>query len=190
MSQFLNFLSATPSNHLSADEKLLIDLKQGHSEAVKAWYDKYLSRLKKHIATKVNNNTDADEIVQDTFMSCLKHLPLFRGESSIWTWMVHVAHHEVADYYRRKYAKKVVQTLSLTDATELPKIENSGEISQKVASVLKKMSVSSRELLQQKYVDKQHVKAIAAECGKSVKSVESLLFRARIEFRELYAQEE
>lgn len=173
-----------------ADAELLIDLKHGHPEAVKAWYSKFLKPLQKHILQKVENRHDADELVQDTFLSCMKHLPLFRGESSIWTWMTRIAHHEVADYYRRKYAKKVVQTLSLSDLSEVPKIESSKEISQKVAAVLKKMSVTSRELLQQKYVDKQHVKAMAADCGKSVKSVESLLFRARTEFRELYAREE
>lgn len=172
-----------------ADAQLLTDLKQGHPEAVKAWYDKYLLKLQRHINRKVENKHDADELVQDTFLSCLKHLPLFRGESSIWTWMVRIASHEVADYYRKKYAKKVVQTLSLADLSEVPKIDSSTEISHKVAVVLRKMSATSRELLQQKYVDKQHVKDIAAECGRSVKSVESMLFRARIEFRELYAQE-
>lgn len=103
--------------------------------------------------------------------------------------MVRIAQHEISDYYRKKYAKKVVQTLSVADAGELPEIEDAQEISQAVKSVLKKMSASSRELLQRKYVDKQHVAQIAQDLGRTVKSVESLLFRARNEFRELYAQE-
>jgi RNA polymerase sigma-70 factor, ECF subfamily len=171
------------------DQQLLIDLKQGHPEAVQCWYRKYMRPLRRFITQKVVNVSDVDELAQDTFMSCLKHLPLFRGESSIWTWMVRIAQHEVADYYRRKYAKKVVQTLSVSEIDDLPEIESSVEISYKVKSVLKKMSATSRELLQKKYIDKQHVKAIAVELGRSVKSIESLLFRARIEFRELYAQE-
>jgi RNA polymerase sigma factor (sigma-70 family) len=122
-------------------------------------------------------------------MECLKHLPLFRGESSIWTWMQRIAHHEIADYYRKLYAKKVIQTLPVTELSELPEIEGSFEISQKVKSVLRKMSVVSRELLQRKYIDKQHVKVISKDLGKSDKAIESLLFRARVEFRELYALE-
>lgn len=171
------------------DQQLLIDLKQGHPEAVQCWYKKYMKPLRLFLKQKVVNLSDVDELAQDTFMSCLKHLPLFRGESSIWTWMVRIAQHEVADYYRRKYAKKVVQTLSVSEIDDLPEIESSVEISYKVKSVLKKMSATSRELLQRKYIDKQHVKAIAIELGRSVKSIESLLFRARVEFRELYAQE-
>jgi RNA polymerase sigma-70 factor (ECF subfamily) len=137
----------------------------------------------------VSNAADVDELVHDIFMECLKHLPLFRGESSIWTWMQRIAHHEIADYYRKLYAKKVIQTLPVTELSELPEIEGSFEISQKVKSVLRKMSVVSRELLQRKYIDKQHVKVISKDLGKSDKAIESLLFRARVEFRELYALE-
>jgi len=171
------------------DRQLLIDLKYGRPEAVKAWYQIYSKKLYLHVTLKVSNVNDVDEIVHDIFMGCLKHLPLFRGESSIWTWMLHVAHHEIADYYRKSYAKKVIHTLPFTELNELPEIEGSFEISQKVKSVLKKMPVVSRELLQRKYIDKQHVKAISKDLGRSDKSIESLLFRARLEFKELYALE-
>ncbi len=171
------------------DKQLLIDLKYGRPEAVQAWYQEYAAPLRTYIQRKVQSDHDADEIVQDTFMECMKHLPLFRGESSIWTWMLNVARHEVADYYRRLYAKKVIQTLPVSENQELPELENSYEISQKVKSVLRKMSATSRELLQRKYIDKQKIKFISQELGKSDKSIESLLFRARLEFRELYALE-
>lgn len=171
------------------DHQLLTDLKFGRPEAVKAWYKTYSEPLRQFIVQKMSNPNDVDEIVHDVFMECLKHLPLFRGESSIWTWMLRIAHHEVADYYRRSYAKKVIQTLPVTEMSDLPEIEGSFEISQKVKSVLRKMSATSRELLQRKYIDKQKIKTISQELGKSHKSVESLLFRARIEFRELYALE-
>lgn len=171
------------------DHQLLIDLKYARPEAVKAWYQQYSKKLHAYVTLKVSNVSDVDEIVHDIFMECLKNLPLFRGDSSIWTWMLHVAQHEVADYYRKSYAKKVIQTLPVTELSELPEIEGSFEISQKVKSVLKKMSAVSRELLQRKYIDKQHVKTISKDLGRSDKSVESLLFRARLEFKELYALE-
>lgn len=171
------------------DHQLVIDLKYGRPEAVQAWYQQYATPLREYLSQKVKNSADADELTHDVFMSCLKHLPLFRGESSIWTWMIHIAQHEVADYYRRSYAKKVIQTLPVNDLGELPELENSFEISQRVKNVLRKMSATSRELLQRKYIDKQKVKHISQAMGRSDKAIESLLFRARIEFRELYALE-
>jgi len=56
-----------------------------------------------------------------------------------------------------------------------------------VKEILLKMTQESREILQMKYIDKKHVKDIAKEMGKTVKSVESILFRARTEFREMYS---
>jgi RNA polymerase sigma-70 factor (ECF subfamily) len=173
----------------SSDHQLLQDLKFGRAEAVQVWYRNYSKPLKKFVSQKITNASDVDEVVQDIFMSCLKHLPLFRGESSIWTWMVHIANHEVADHYRRVYAKKVIKTLPVADMSELPEIEDSLEISHQVKAVLRKMSATSRELLQRKYIDRQKIRQMAKEMDRSVKSVESLLFRARIEFRELYALE-
>lgn len=175
--------------HFANDPQLLTDLKYGRPEAVQAWYQQYAPSLKQLIEKKVRNAGDADEITHDVFMECLKHLPLFRGESSIWTWMVRIAHHEVADYYRRAYAKKVIKTLPVSELLQLPELEDSREISQRVKVVLKKMSETSRELLQRKYIDRQQIKHISREMGKSDKSIESLLFRARVEFRQLYALE-
>ena len=168
------------------DAWLLADLKAGHPEAVRSWFARYRPRLLKLILHKVRTEKDAEELVQDTFMSCLKHLPLFRGESSIWTWMVRVAQHEVADYYRRRYAKKFIHAFPLSELLPLTDLSDAHEVSLKVRDVLKKMASESREILQMKYVDRKKVQEIAAETGRTVKSVESILFRARLEFRELY----
>lgn len=171
----------------STDSSLIIDLKAGHPEAVRQWYAMYSPKLLKYLQQKVSLEKDAEELAHDTFLSCLKHLPLFRGESSIWTWMVRIAQHEVADYYRKKYAKKVIHALPLSEFLGIDELVDAHEVSQRVAEVLKKMNRDSREILQLKYVDDKEVKVIARELGKTVKAVESLLFRARTEFREIYA---
>jgi RNA polymerase sigma-70 factor, ECF subfamily len=173
-----------------SDAVLLPQLKAGDSKAVQAWFRDYHDRLFQFIATKVSVEKDVEELVQDTFLGCLKHLPLFRGESSIWTWMMRVAHHEVADYYRKRYAKKFIHSLPLSDLLPLHDLSDAHEISQKVRLVLAKMAKEDREVLLMKYVDKKKVKQIATELGRTVKSVESVLFRARTEFRDLYTVHE
>jgi RNA polymerase sigma factor (sigma-70 family) len=173
----------------SQDSQLLQQLKQGSPQAVQSWFHAYHDRLLRVILKKVNNEKDAEELTQDTFVSCLKHLPLFRGESSIWTWMTRIAHHEVSDYYRKRYAKKFIHALPLSDLIPLDEIYDSHEISQKVKDVLQKMSKENREILLLKYVDQLKVEHIAKHMGKTGKSIESLLFRARAEFKTLYTLE-
>jgi len=169
------------------EEKILLNkLKQGDSKAVSYWFNAYHGRLLSVAVGRVSNLQDAEEIVQQTFLNCLKHLPLFRGKSSIWTWMNSIIRHEVADYFRKKYAKKALKTTHLSDLLMVDEIDDLSEVSEKVKEILKKMRRTYGELLMLKYIDKKKVAVIAKELGKSVKSVESDLFRARKEFKRLW----
>lgn len=168
------------------DKELIIQLKTGSDQAVKTWFNLYYSRLFKIIQQRVSSKKDAEEIVQETFLNCLKHLPLFLGKSSIWTWMNSIARHEVADYFRKRYAKKALKTIPLSEFFPLTQISDSDDVSNKVNEVLGQMRDYYKELLLLKYSDGKKVILIAKELGKSVKSIESDLFRARKEFKELW----
>jgi RNA polymerase sigma-70 factor, ECF subfamily len=104
--------------------------------------------------------------------------------------MLSIARHEVADYYRRKYAKKALQTLPLSDFLLSLRVDDSSEVSLQVRKILSQMSEYSRELLLRKYVDGKKVAELAKEMGRSAKSIESELFRARREFRTLWLAQE
>lgn len=169
------------------DEQILINkLKAGDQQAAKAWFLIYKSRLLNLVLKKVSIREDAEEIVQETFINCLKGLNLFRGQASLFSWMQSILRHEIADYYRKRYAKKAIRTLPLGDFLLNHTVVNAHESSIRVKKVLAKMLKEKRELLLLKYVDRLAVKEIANLLGKTIKAVESDLFRARREFRELY----
>lgn len=170
----------------SRDHALLSDLKLGEEKAVEVWYQRFRPMVKKYLLTKLDQKSDVEELTQQTFLHCLKHLPLFRGESSIKTWMLRIAQHEVADFYRKKYAKKALTILPLHEVLLTAEISDAHETSVLVKKVLAELSQHYRELLLLKYVDNKTVKEIAELIGKSIKSVESDLFRARREFQRLY----
>src|SRR5690606_15628063 len=135
----------------------------------------YRPVLKRFIQTKIESDHDVEEIIQETFINCLKHLPLFMGNSSIKTWMLGIARHEVADFYRKRYAKKAIRLLPLTEMGNEAQIDDVHEVSEKVKAVIHRMSHHQRELLQLKYIDGKKVEEIALELGKSIKSIESEL---------------
>ncbi len=166
---------------------LILDLKLGLPQAVETWYKQYSKPLLQFVLAKVRAKKDAEEIVRDTFMSCLKHLPLFRGECNIETWMKRIARHEIADFYRKKYAKRAIQTTPFSSLLFVEPTQNRKHTSKIVKRALSKMSQKYKELLLLKYVDGKQVKEIAKQLGRSVKSIESDLYRAREEFRFLYA---
>jgi len=176
------------SNVPIPDQQLLADLRSGDPRAVELWFSQYHSRVLQYVISRVSVEKDAEEIVQETFMNCLKHLPLFRGNASVWTWMCGIAKHEVSDYFRKKYAKKALKTLPLGEmllADFSPKTPHQTEI---VKKILQHMNAEYVELLLKKYLDGMKVKQIANELGRSVKAIESDLFRARQEFKVLWVE--
>lgn len=171
------------------NELILIEaLKTGDELAVEYWFKNYKSKLNKIALSKVSSQAVATEIVQETFINCLQTLNLFKGKASLLTWMQSVMRHEIADYYRKRYAKKFIQTIPLSDFLLEQNYKDAASSAEMVTVVLKKMVRKNRELLLKKYVDCKKVKDIALEMGNSVKSVESDLFRARQEFRSLWLE--
>jgi RNA polymerase sigma-70 factor (ECF subfamily) len=171
------------------NEQVLVEaLKKGDELAVEYWFKEYRLELKKVALTKLPNPNVVAEIVQETFISCLQTLNLFKGNSSLLTWMQSVMRHEVADYYRKHYAKKFIKTIPLSDFLLDQPYKDAASSAESVSLVLKKMIMKNRELLLKKYVDCKKVKEIAMEMGDSVKAVESNLFRAREEFKALWLE--
>jgi len=166
--------------------ELLALLKSGDKQAVETWYKVFYDQVLAFVSGKVDNTKDAEEIAQETFINALKQLTFFRGQSQLLTWMISIARHEVADYYRKKYAKKAIKALPLTDWLVGGKLNDSHEVSEQVREVFKRLNSHHRELLLLKYVDNKKVEEIAHEVGRSVKSIESDLFRARRAFKTLY----
>jgi len=172
------------------EEELLHRLRQGDERAIEQWYNTYAPKIKRYLYQKISNHKDAEEISQDVFISCLESLPLFQQQSSLWTWMCSIARHEVADYFRKKYAKKMVHAIPFLEAIIPASITNMHGVSEQVNAALRRLSHKERELLLLKYVDKVSVERIAQEYGVSLKSAESSLFRARKAFRAAYCDVE
>jgi len=182
------FIHKNTSDAKLKDQKLLMRLKQGDQKAVHEWFSLYYHRLLNLVLTRISNPADAEEVAQETFLSCLKHLPLFRGDSSIWTWMNRIAGHEIADYYRKRYAKKTIKALSLDEFFAIDVALDAHHTSEKVKLALEKIRPDYQELLLLKYVDKKKVVQIATQLNKTIKSIESDLFRARNDFRQAYLE--
>jgi RNA polymerase sigma-70 factor, ECF subfamily len=173
---------------LDNDEVLLRALKQGKKAAVRFWYKKYFPLFLNTTLKKISKREDAEEVVQETFINSLKQLHLFRGKSSLKTWMMSILFHEIADFYRKKYAKKALKIIPLFDDILQKPLIDQQELSEKVEDVLSEMKKEYQELLLLKYFDKKKVRDIAVKLKKTTKAVESDLFRARKEFSGLYLE--
>ncbi|MEP7167334.1 MAG: RNA polymerase sigma factor [Candidatus Woesebacteria bacterium] len=172
----------------SNEAALIVALKSGESSMVSRWYEESKRALLAFFVHQVSNEADAQELVHDTYMSCLASLPLFRGESGLWSFMISIARHELADYWRKKYAKKAIAMLpfgqELLDTVERP--QGSEPQTQEVQELLQNLPGDIAELLALKYIDGLSVKELAKKYKLSFAAMQSKLYRAKEVFKEQY----
>jgi len=144
---------------------------------------------------KIDDSRDVEEVVQDTLMDAIVCLPRFSFKSSLSTWVIGIARHNVADFYRKKKIKTIVFSLlpslekitgqALSPETALDEVE----LKRRVLGTLIGLSEGYRRILRLKYVEDLKIKQIALLDQKSAKAVEMKLRRARIAFRRAWTNE-
>lgn len=176
------------------DQKLIKEILNNNKKAISIFYKTYQARLLNFILRKVNNKKDAEEILQDTFLSALDNLPIFRGNSSLFTWLCSIARHETADFFRRKKIKTIVfsripflkKIVSEALGPDLALQEK--ETKMKIFKTLRSLSEGYEEILRLKYIDDLSMAEIADQLKTTVKAVESKLFRARLAFQKEFVK--
>ena len=92
-----------------SDETLAARAAAGDSSAFEAIVKRYQSRVFR-LACRLTSDTDAPDVLQETFLQVYRHLPSFRGESQFGTWLYRIATNS-ALMLRRARARKAVESL-------------------------------------------------------------------------------
>jgi RNA polymerase sigma factor (sigma-70 family) len=104
-----------------ADRYLLEQIRQGSSDGWTQLVNRYSGRLEAFARSKVGKAGDADDLVQETFISFLKGLPDFREQASIETYLFGILRRRIVDWYRgRKSNVCLMQDVIRPDDTDAP----------------------------------------------------------------------
>lgn len=165
---------------------------KGDQEAVLAFYNLYSSRILRFLLRRLPRREDAEEILNDVFFDVIDSLPLFKKQCSLSTWLYTIAHHKLADFYRKKRIKSVlfsqVPFLEIIDREiDQPEFQfEKDKLRDNIEAALHRLSKQYQEILTLRYEMKVPVKQIALRLKLSFKATESLLFRARKSFQQAY----
>jgi RNA polymerase sigma-70 factor, ECF subfamily len=94
-----------------SDEALAARAAAGDNAAFEAIVGRYQARIFR-LACRLTSETDAPDVLQETFLQVYRHLPSFRGESQFGTWLYRVATN-VALMHRRTSARRPAEPLDL-----------------------------------------------------------------------------
>jgi len=176
-------------------EQIIKDVLSGRAGAATRFYHEFAPKLRRYLSAKLPEG-EVEEILQDTFLSAFDSLPLYRGQSTLTTWLIAIARHEVADFYRKRYVRAAVEKTAplfenmVSELLSPEFVYEKKKIEKRFFSAYRGLSKQYQDVLSYKYELSMSVKEIAERMEMSFKATESLLFRARVAFREAYEERE
>jgi RNA polymerase sigma-70 factor (ECF subfamily) len=104
-----------------SDEALAARAAAGDDSAFEGIVGRYQGRVYR-LACRLTSDTDAPDVLQETFLQVYRHLPSFRGESQFGTWLYRIASN-AALMHRRASARRPAESLDVF----LPRFDAQGK---------------------------------------------------------------
>jgi RNA polymerase sigma-70 factor (ECF subfamily) len=180
------------------DRQLIADCLRGRIEAFSVLVRRYQDRLFNAMVHYVNNAEDAQDVVQEAFISAYKALERFKGESQFFTWLYRIARNHATDLKRKK---RVTHSLEVhlhedaqpVDGSEATRPEGAVERSEEEALVrraLDQLSPEHRQVLVLNLLEGLKYEEIAEALQVPIGTIRSRIHRAKAELREILEREE
>lgn len=147
-----------------------------------ALYDACHDAVERYVRFQVSRKADADDILQETWLTAYRKIGTLRDPSSARAWVLSIARSRIADWYR-----KSTDTLPLDDIRLRRGIRGySFREPSAVSEVLARLSENDRTILVARFYGELSYAAIAKRFGIPEGTVKSRLSTAREHFRALY----
>lgn len=183
----------------SRDLELRDRILSGDREAAEELFRGELDALYEFVHYRAGGRRNvAEDLVQDTFLVAFQRLASFDGGSSLHTWLCGIARNKLREQ-RRRLRPKALEEVLLDSQAEIDAILASvareplpewvlerRETRELVGATLSSLPEDYRQALVSKYLDGLSVAELGRRAGKSEKSVESTLHRARQAFGRVF----
>lgn len=171
---------------ISIDElkKWVSNASKGDRECQKHIYELLASRIYR-VIRKIVGVSNADDVMQDFFITLFAKLGQFRFESSLETWAHRMAVNQSLQYLRKtnRDEQRAVKVAQATEMTKDQIGQNQVDDAEILQLAMEQISGEQRAILHMKEVEGLGYEAIASVLGIPEGTVGSRLNRARKELR-------
>jgi len=166
-------------------------LKSGDPTAVEKLVSLYGDRLLRSAYLLCGSETDAQDLVQDTFILAVRSARRFRGKSALYTWLHGILLNLSRHYHRKR--RRITYTDELPEKEILDPSESDHSDIERASSVLadaiRRLSAAHREVIILRYYEGFKIAEIARHVGITRGTVKSRLHYATKHLRELIPEE-
>jgi RNA polymerase sigma-70 factor (ECF subfamily) len=177
------------------DVELLYGARGGDAEAWRTLYARYLPFVWRQAHALLGDLHAAEDVTSEVMLALLRNIHNLESEvPKLGGWLRAVVRCKAADHQRaliRSRAKMAVAANRLVADESQTQLSPSAplevvETKNRVYQALDALPERQRIVLELKYLDALSVREMAERLGETEKAVESVLYRARREFRRLF----
>ena len=174
-------------------EEFIKNLRSGNQAAFSLLIDDYQQKVFHTCISFVPNKEDAEDIAQEVFLEVYKSIGKFKGNSKLSTWIYKICTNKCLEFIRKKNAKKRLVFIQRILGNEIPldktnfftEFNHPGillehkEQSETIYLAINTLPDSQKTVFTLAKLDGKTYQEIAEITGKSMSSVESIMFRAK-----------
>lgn len=164
---------------------------------LREWIEKYSGKLLNRAFYMVSNREEAQDLVQEVFLSAYSSMSKFESKSSVLTWLYQILNHKISDFYRKKY--KSIGNISLDsffdetgfwenndvlESWESDSAENEIGIEETLQKCLEELPAKWKIPIKLYYIQQKKTKEICQETGISSTNLWKIFQRSRLQLRE------
>ena len=177
---------------MDQEERLVAALKGGDLASIEALIEAHGTRLLRSATLLCGDETNAQDLVQDTFVEALRSIHRFRGQASLYTWLhsilLNLTRHYRRDSRRLQYDNELAAQQD-SAVEEQPSLLDLECASTELRRALGQLSEPHREVLILRYYEQMKIPQIARHLEVSTGTVKSRLHYAIRELQKVFPLE-
>lgn len=184
--------------NLLKDQELIKELRNHNRKAFEILIDEFQQKVFHSCLSFVPNKEDAEDITQEVFLEVYKSISGFKADAKLSTWIYKITTNKCLEFIRRKNTKKrfgykqsidnlefgIDQQNYFTEFNNPGVVLENKEKAQLLYRTIHTLPESQRVVFTLVKIDGKSYQEVVDITGKSLSSIESIMFRAKKSLRE------
>ena len=190
-------MTPVPPAEVFDEAPLLERARQGDTSAFTELVERYQNKIFRLAKNITQNDEDAEDVLQETFLKAYSHLEGFQGQYKFYTWIVRIAVNEALMKLRKRKTGKTVSLDEPADTGEDTVVREIAvweddpeqkysreELRQILDEAIESLKPAFRTVFVLRDIEELSTEETAEALNISIPAVKSRLLRARLQLRE------
>ena len=169
---------------LAPDVMAIAEVRAGRTEAFRVLVERHSRPLFRLAYRLTRNESDADDIVQETFMRAYRSLDSFDARASFGTWLYRIATNAALDMMRRR-KRDEAEPIADDDVVAAPSHSEGLPFRDALDRGMRSLSGNERTAFVLRHFEGRSIDEISEVLGTQVSATKNTIFRAVKKLREV-----